>query len=150
MEHIISPCPILAKEQYIKRHDRVCAQLHFNICKEIGVKLDNKHWYDHVPNSVKMSHEGKVTILWNNQVRTDRAIPNNKLEIIIHDNKEGTCMEIDIPIPGDRNVLKKEAEKILKYKNLMIEIQCLWNVKVNVIPVIIGVTRTISKSLRQT
>jgi len=53
MEHIISPCPILAKEQYIKRHDTVCAQLHFNKCKEIGVKLDNKHCYDHVPNSVK-------------------------------------------------------------------------------------------------
>ena len=25
----------MAKEQYIKRHDRVCAPLHFNICKEI-------------------------------------------------------------------------------------------------------------------
>jgi len=23
-DHIILPCPILAKEQYIKRHDRVC------------------------------------------------------------------------------------------------------------------------------
>jgi hypothetical protein len=38
IEHIISACPVLAKEQYIKRHDRVCAQLHFNICKETGVK----------------------------------------------------------------------------------------------------------------
>ena len=35
-DHIISACPILAKEQYTKRHDRVCAQLHFNICKETG------------------------------------------------------------------------------------------------------------------
>jgi hypothetical protein len=34
VEHIISACPILAKEQFMKRH--VCAQLHFNICKEIG------------------------------------------------------------------------------------------------------------------
>ena len=42
----------------------MCAQLHFNICKEIGVKLDNKHWYDHVdPKSVDTSHEGKVTII---------------------------------------------------------------------------------------
>ena len=32
----------MAKEQYIKRHDRVCAELHFNIYKEIGVKLDNE------------------------------------------------------------------------------------------------------------
>jgi len=31
VEHVTSACPILAKEQYIKRHDKVCAQLHFNI-----------------------------------------------------------------------------------------------------------------------
>ena len=40
IDHIISACPILAKEQYIRRHDRVCAQLYFNICKETGVQLD--------------------------------------------------------------------------------------------------------------
>ena len=34
MEHIVSACPILVKEPYIKRQDRVCAQLHFNIYKE--------------------------------------------------------------------------------------------------------------------
>jgi len=42
IDHIISACPILAKEQYTKRHDRVCAQLHFNICKETEVQLDKK------------------------------------------------------------------------------------------------------------
>jgi hypothetical protein len=34
-------------------------------------------------------------------------------------------MLIDIAIPGDRNVIKKEAEKILKYKDLIVEIQCM-------------------------
>jgi len=43
-------------------------------------------------------------------------------------------------------VIKKEAEKILKYKDLTIEIQCMWNVKTKAIPVIIGATGTISKS----
>ena len=62
VKHIISACPILAKEQYIKRHDRACTQLYFNICKLIGVKLDDKQWYDHVPKSVRTSHEGKVII----------------------------------------------------------------------------------------
>ena len=44
---------------------------------------------------------------------------------------------------------KKEAEKILKYKDLTIEIQRLWNVKTKVIPVITGATGTISKSFRK-
>jgi len=48
IDHIISACPVLAKEQYIKRHDRVCAQLHFNICKETRVQLDKKHRYEQV------------------------------------------------------------------------------------------------------
>ena len=56
---------------------------------------------------------------------------------------------IDVAIPGDRNVIKKEAEKILKYKDLTIEIQRMWNVKTRVIPVIIGATGTISKSFRK-
>jgi len=60
VEHIISVCPVLAKEQYTKRHDLVCAQLHFNLCKEIGLKLDNKSSYDHVPKLVATGHEGKV------------------------------------------------------------------------------------------
>jgi hypothetical protein len=48
-DDIISACPILAKEQYIKRPYRVCAQLHFNICKETGAQLDKNNWYEHVP-----------------------------------------------------------------------------------------------------
>jgi hypothetical protein len=58
-------------------------------------------------------------------------------------------MLLDVPIPGDRNVIQKEAEKILKYKDLTIEIQRMWRVKTGVIPVIIGVTGTISKSFRK-
>jgi hypothetical protein len=46
-------------------------------------------------------------------------------------------------------VTKKEAEKILKYKDLILEIQHMWNVKTEVILVITWVTETISKSLRQ-
>ena len=46
-------------------------------------------------------------------------------------------------------MIKKEAYKLLKYKDLTIEIQLMWNVKTKVIPVITGATRTISKSFRK-
>jgi len=55
-------------------------------------------------------------------------------------------MLIDIAISGNRNVIKKEAKKILKHTGLTIEIQRMWNVKTKVIPVMRGVTGTISKS----
>jgi len=58
-------------------------------------------------------------------------------------------MLIDVAISGDRNVIKKEVDKILKYKDLITEIQCMWNVKVKVIPLFIGEMGIISKSLRQ-
>jgi len=65
--------------------------------------------------------------------------------MIIRDNEKGTCMLIDVAISGDRNVIKKEAEKLIKHKDLTIEIQRMWNVKTKVIPVIIGAAGTISK-----
>jgi hypothetical protein len=69
--------------------------------------------------------------------------------IIIIINEKGTCMLIDVAISGDRNMIKKEAEKILIYKDHTIEIQRMWNVKTGVIAVITGATGTISKSFRK-
>ena len=58
-------------------------------------------------------------------------------------------MLIYVVIEGDRNLIKIEAEKILKYKGFTIEIRRMWNVQAKVIPVIIGATGAISKSLGQ-
>ena len=34
-----------------------------------------------------------------------------------------------VAISADRNEIKKEAERILKYKDLKLGLQCMWNVK---------------------
>ena len=73
--------------------------------------MDAKYWYEHVPKSVETTQGGKVTILWNQQVRTDRTITNNKPYIIIRDNEKRTCILIDVAISGDSNVIKKQAKK---------------------------------------
>jgi len=89
------------KYQEEKAHDKrqqQQQQQHNNNNNNNNNKLDTEHWYDHVPRSVKTSHEVNVTILWNQQVRIDRTIPNNKPDIIIHDNKKVTCILIDAAI----------------------------------------------------
>jgi hypothetical protein len=69
--------------------------------------------------------------------------------IIIINKKEKTCTLIDVTIPTDRNVVQKEAEKKLKYKRLCIEIQRMWNMKCATLPVIVGATGIVTRSLRK-
>ena len=82
-------------------------------------------------------------------MQTDRTIPYNKPDVIIRDNERGMCVLIEVAISGDRHMIKKEDEKILKYKDLIPEIQRMWNVKAKVIPITTGATGTISKPFRQ-
>jgi hypothetical protein len=58
-------------------------------------------------------------------VQTDRTIPNIQPDVRIRDHENGICTLIEVVISGGRNVSKKEAEKILKYKDLAIEIECM-------------------------
>jgi hypothetical protein len=44
----------------------------------------------------------------------------NRPDIIIKNKKDKTCLLIDVAIPSDKNIIQKEAEKKLKYKNLSI------------------------------
>jgi hypothetical protein len=63
--------------------------------------------------------------------------------------KDKICLLIDVAIPSDRNIIQKESENKLKYKNLSIEIQLMWNMKCSVIPVITGATRTVTRGLKR-
>jgi hypothetical protein len=73
----------------------------------------------------------------------------NRSDIIIKNKMDKTCLLIDVAIPTDKNVIQKEAGKKLRYKNLSIEIQRMWNMKWFVIPVIIGATGIVSKSFQK-
>jgi hypothetical protein len=53
----------MAKEQYIKRYGSVFAQLHFNTCKEIGLKLDKERWYEQVTRSTETIRTCKANLL---------------------------------------------------------------------------------------
>jgi 1-aminocyclopropane-1-carboxylate deaminase/D-cysteine desulfhydrase-like pyridoxal-dependent ACC family enzyme len=52
-------------------------------------------------------------------------------------------------VPSDKNVIHKEAENKLKYKNLCREIQRMWNMKCSVISVITGAAGTVTRGLRK-
>ena len=120
--------------------------MHYSICKDFSIETEDK-WHTHMPKPVY--EEGDVTVLWKQAVHTDREVTANRPDIIIKNKKEKTCTLIDVAIPADRNVVQKEAEKKLKYINLCIEIQRMWNLKCTIIPVITGATGIVTRSLRK-
>ena len=60
IDHLTSGCTILAKNEYLMRHDKVCTHLHYSICKALGIETTEK-WYTHMPKPVY--EEGDVTVL---------------------------------------------------------------------------------------
>ena len=77
-------------------------------------------------------------------VNTDRTIGANRPDIIIHKRTKAECLLIDVSVPDDANISKKEAEKIFKYKDLEIKISRMWKTKTRVVPVIVGALGTVS------
>jgi len=138
--------PHFAKNEYLMRHDKVCTHLHYSICKALSNETTDK-WYTHMPKPV--CEEGDITVLWNQAVHTDREVTANRPYILIKNNKEITCTLIDVAKSADRNVVQKEVEKKLKYKSLCIEMQRMWNLKCTIVPVIIGATGIVTRSLRK-
>ena len=105
-------------------------------------KETTEKWYEHRPQNV--TENRVLKLLWDTGVNTDRTINANRPDIIFIQKKEKLCMMIDVSIPNDTNVRKKETEKITKYKDLQIEISRMWNVKTRIVPIVIGALGTIS------
>jgi hypothetical protein len=58
--HLTSGCPILAKNEYVIIHDKVCRHLHYSICKTLSIET-TENWYCHIPKPV-CQHED-ITVL---------------------------------------------------------------------------------------
>ena len=74
VDHIVSGCPKLTQTEYIHRHDKTAAYIHWKVCQSYNIKTSEK-WYDHTPEMVTES--GDATILWNMQIHTDCEIAAN-------------------------------------------------------------------------
>ena len=66
--------------------------------------------------------------------------------IILIDKKERKGIKIDIAVPADIRVRKKEREKVEKYQDLKKEIGRLWRLKmVEIVPVVIEALGSVTK-----
>ena len=67
--------------------------------------------------------------------------------IIINKKKKRICKIVDLAVPVDHRINLKESEKKDKYLDLTRELKRLWNMKVMIVPIVIGALGTITKGL---
>ena len=68
IDHLTLGCPILTKNEYLTRHDKVCTHLHYSICKALGTETTD-NWYTHMPRQAY--EKGDITELWNQAVHKE-------------------------------------------------------------------------------
>ena len=61
--------------------------------------------------------------------------------------KKRTCKIVDLAVPADHKINLKECEKKDKYLDRARELKKLWNMKVTIVPIVIGALGTITKGL---
>ena len=76
--------------------------------------------------------------MWDCSIQTYHVIEARRPDLVLVDKKRGTCKIIDFAIPGDSRIEEKEKEKVEKYQDLRRELQKIWNVRVKVIPLVVG------------
>ena len=70
IEHLTSGCPILAKNEYLVRHDKVCTDLQYSVCKALGIETTDK-WYTNMPKPV--CEEGDVSVVESSSTHRQRS-----------------------------------------------------------------------------
>ena len=142
--HIVSACSVLAQREYKRRHDKVCANLHWNLCRKFDVDVTEK-WYQHQPERVVENE--KVKILWDFMIQCDREIEHRRPDIVVVNKETNTCQIIDVACPSDSNLVNKRNEKLRNYKELRLEVARLWDKRTSIVPVIIGALGSIPNDI---
>ena len=80
-------------------------------------------------------------------IYTDRTTEANRLDIVLKNKKDKTCLLIDMTKPLDTNTSVKTTEKLNKYKDLEIEVERMWGLKTTTVRVVMGALGTIKKDM---
>ena len=80
--------------------------------------------------------------------QTDHLIPARRPDhIIINKKKKKICKIVVVAVPAYHRINLKESGKKDKYLDLTRELKKLWNMKVTIVPIVIGALCTITKGL---
>uniref|UniRef100_A0A669EZW7 Reverse transcriptase domain-containing protein n=1 Tax=Oreochromis niloticus TaxID=8128 RepID=A0A669EZW7_ORENI len=143
IQHITAGCKMLAGKAYMERHNQVAGIVYRNICAEYNLEVPRSKW----ETPPRVMENDRAKILWDFQMQTDKMVVANQPDIVVVDKQKKTAVVIDVAVPNDSNIRKKEHEKLEKYQGLREELERMWRIKVTVVPVVIGALGAVTPKL---
>ena len=114
------------------------------MCRKFQFDHTNK-WYMHNPAPVLENDSHKL--LWDFNIQTDHLIQARRSDLIIINKRKRICKVVDFAVPADDRINLKESEKEDKYVDLARGLKKLWNMKVTIVPIVIGTLGTVTKGI---
>ena len=115
------------------------------MCRKFKFDHTNKR-YMHNPAPVLENDSHKLQ--WDFNIQTDHLIPARRPDLIIINKRKRIWKIVDFAVPADHRINLKESEKKDKYLDLARELnKKLWNMKVTIVPIVIGALGTVTKGL---
>ena len=142
IDHIVSGCSKLAQKEYKRRHDNLGKIVHWKLARKSNFEAGEK-WYEHEPESVLENEDNEI--FWDFSIQTDHVIEARGPDLVVVSKKERSCKIIDFAVAGDIRIEEKEKDKIENYQDLGRELQKTWNVKVKIMPLVVGSLGAIPK-----
>ena len=124
--------------------------IHREMCEKLKFDHTNK-WYMHNPEPLLENYTHKLR--WDIDIETDHLISARRPDLIIINKKKKkrkkkrNCNCVDFVVPADYRIKLRECEKNDKYLDLAREVKKIWNMKVTIIPIVIGAFGTVTKGL---
>lgn len=76
-----------------------------------------------------------VMTLWNIQIRTDKQVMSNQLDVVVVDKVDKKAVLTDAATPNDSNIRKNENDKFKKYLE---QLEIMWRAKSSMILLVLG------------
>ena len=114
------------------------------VIKKLKFPYTNK-WYIHNPESVRKEWDAQISLGFWDTIGSPNLGQTTKLSDS-QQKREPDDFVVDFAVPADYRV-KLKGEKRDKYLDLARELKKLWNMKMTVIPTVVGALVTIPKEL---
>ena len=121
VEHFVAGCKVLAKNEYLTRHNRVLMIMVVNWAKKYKLVGDEMVWYKERWERGVVFENDKGKLVWDFEFNLRKTTTARRPDLILEDKEKKKIWICDMACPQQRNIEIKRIEKLAKYKQLAFE-----------------------------